>query len=117
MAADVVWGREVTTLEARAAFLAWRAAGGEMVSVGEGVIDLPTMVERMSCQPARAFRLPGGTLAVGGTADVTVFDPEATWTVDPGAFLSKSRNTPFGGWELKGKPRYTVVGGRVVWES
>ena len=85
--------------------------------VGEGVIDLTTMVERMSCQPARAFKLPGGTLAVGSVADVTVFDAEATWTVDPKAFLSKSRNTPFAGWELKGKPRYTVVDGRVVWEG
>jgi dihydroorotase len=46
-----------------------------------------------------------------------VFDAEATWTVDPKAFLSKSRNTPFAGWELKGKPRYTVVDGRVVWEG
>ena len=85
--------------------------------VGEGVIDLPTMVERMSCQPARAFNLPGGTLAEGMVADVTVFDPEATWTVDPAAFESKSRNTPFAGWELKGQPRLTIVGGRVVWEA
>ena len=85
--------------------------------VGEGVIDLPTMVERMSCQPARAFNLPGGTIAEGSVADVTVFDPEATWTVDPRAFQSKSRNTPFAGWELKGQPRITIVGGRVVWEA
>jgi len=85
--------------------------------VGEGVIDLPTMVERMSCQPARAFRLPGGTLAEGSVADVTVFDPEATWTVDPRRFLSRSRNTPFGGWTLKGVVRYTVVDGRVVFQG
>lgn len=85
--------------------------------VGEGVIDLPTMVERMSCQPARAFKLPGGTLEVGSVADVTVFDPEAPWTVDPKRFLSKSRNTPFAGWALKGVVRYTVVGGRVVFEG
>jgi dihydroorotase len=85
--------------------------------VGEGVIDMPTMVERMSCQPARAFNLPGGTLADGSPADVTVFDPSALWTVDPDRFLSKSRNTPFTGWELRGRPRYTIVGGRVVWEG
>jgi len=85
--------------------------------VGEGVIDLPTMVERMSCQPARAFGLPGGTLSVGGPADVTVFDAEASWTVDTSSFLSKSRNTPFEGWELRGLPRYTVVGGQVVYEG
>ncbi len=85
--------------------------------VGEGVIDLPTMIDRMSCQPARAFGLPGGTLAEGSPADVTVFDPTATWTVDPGAFRSKSRNSPFTGWELTGRPTTTIVGGRVVWSG
>ena len=85
--------------------------------VGEGVIDLATMVERMSCQPARAFNLPGGSLAEGGPADVTVFDLEAKWTVDPKRFRSKGSNTPFAGWELKGRPRFTIVEGRVVWEA
>jgi len=84
--------------------------------VGEGVIDLPTMVERMSCAPAWAFGLPGGTLAEGSPADVTVFDPAEEWTVDPALFRSKSRNTPFGGWELRGRTRLTVVGGRVVYK-
>jgi len=82
-----------------------------------GLIDLPTMVDRMSLAPARVFTLPGGTLKVGSPADVTVFDPNGEWTVDPGTFLSKSRNTPFVGWKLKGKPRYTIVGGEVVWEG
>jgi len=82
-----------------------------------GLIDLPTMVTRMSVTPARLFNLPGGTLAPGSLADVTVFDPDAEWTVDPAAFLSKSQNTPFTSWTLKGKPRYTVVGGEVVWEG
>lgn len=85
--------------------------------VGEGVIDLPTMVERMSCAPARAFHLPGGTLAAGSPGDVTVFDPGAAWTVDPAKFRSRSRNTPFGGWKLQGVVRWTVVGGRVVFEG
>ena len=85
--------------------------------VGEGVIDLPTMIDRMSCQPARAFGLPGGSLAEGRPADVTVFDPEARWTVDPAAFRSKSRNTPFAGWELTGRPAMTIVEGRVVWSA
>ena len=82
-----------------------------------GLIDLPTMVERMSVAPARVFNLPGGTLKVGSPADVTIFDPDGEWTVDPGDFLSKSRNTPFAGWKLRGKPRYTIVGGEVVWEG
>ncbi len=85
--------------------------------VNEGVIDLATMVERMSCQPARAFRLPGGTLAVGSVADVSVIDLDAQWTVDTAAFLSKSRNTPFAGWALRGAPARTIVGGKTVWEA
>jgi dihydroorotase len=83
--------------------------------VKEGVIDLPTMVDRMSCQPARAFNLPGGTLVEGAPADVTVFDLDMAWTVDPAKFLSKSRNTPFAGWDLTGRPCFTIVDGRVVW--
>ncbi len=82
-----------------------------------GVLDLPTMVERMSCAPARLFDLPGGTLKVGSHGDVTVFDPGAVWMCDPARFVSKSRNTPFKGWKLQGKPRFTVVGGEVVWEG
>ena len=85
--------------------------------VSEGVIDLPTMVDRMSCTPATAYSLPGGTLEPGSPADVTVIDPDRAWTVDPNAFLSKSKNTPFTGWELKGKARMTIVGGDVVWEE
>jgi dihydroorotase len=81
-----------------------------------GVIDLPTMVERMSRAPAQAFGLPGGTLEEGGPADVTVLDPGAKWTVKPETFLSRSRNTPFAGWELTGRAVMTLVGGRVVWE-
>jgi len=83
----------------------------------EGRLDLSTMVERMSAAPARAFGLPGGTLAEGSPADVTVFDPAARWVVDPAGFLSKSRNTPFSAWELTGRPVLTVVEGRTVWEG
>ena len=65
--------------------------------VGKGVIDLATLVERMSVAPARAFGLPGGTLRKGVPGDVTVMDPVAAWTVDADRFLSRSHNTPFGG--------------------
>lgn len=85
--------------------------------VGKGILDLSTLVERMSTQPARAFHLPGGTLEVGSPADVTVMDPERVWTVDPQAFVSLSRNTPFGGWELHGRAVLTIVGGRIVYED
>ncbi|MCH2464525.1 MAG: amidohydrolase family protein [Gemmatimonadetes bacterium] len=83
--------------------------------VGEGVIDVVTMIDRMSCGPARAFGLSGGTLSEGAAADVTVIDPRLQWTVDPSAFQSRSRNTPFAGRELTGAPHRTIVGGRTVW--
>jgi dihydroorotase len=85
--------------------------------VAPGVLGLSDLVERMSCAPARAFGLPGGTLQIGSIADITVFDPTPRWTVDPARFLSKSRNTPFTGWELQGKVRLTLVGGVAVWEE
>lgn len=85
--------------------------------VDTGLLDLPTLIERMSCAPARALNLPGGTLAAGAPADLTLFDPQQEWTVDPSRFLSMSRNTPFRGRALRGRARYTIVGGRVVWEG
>jgi dihydroorotase len=80
-----------------------------------GVVGVATLVDRMACAPARVFGLPGGTLRRGAPADVTVFDPEIEWTVDPAAFLSKGRNTPYGGRTLHGRPLCTVVGGRVAY--
>ena len=82
--------------------------------VHTGKLSLGEMVSRMSTAPARAFSLPGGSLREGSIADVTVFDPDVEWTVDPSTFLSKSRNTPFAGWKLKGRAVLTIVGGRPV---
>ena len=82
--------------------------------VHSGIIGLPLLVERMSCSPARLFKLPGGTLRKGAIADVTVFDPDAVWTVDPARFASKGRNTPYAGRELRGLVELTVVDGRVI---
>jgi dihydroorotase len=82
--------------------------------VDEGVLDLPTLVRRLTVGAARVFELPAGTLARAAQADITVFDPNAEWKVDPKTFLSKSRNTPFAGWALKGLVRWTIVGGRVA---
>ena len=78
------------------------------------VMSLPTLIERMSCAPARLWHLPGGTLRRGSAADLVVFDPSATWTVDPTRFHSKSRNTPWSGEVLPGVVRSTVIGGRTV---
>jgi dihydroorotase len=80
------------------------------------LLDLPTLIERMSCSPARAFGLPAGSLRTGVAADVSLFDPEREWTVEPERFLSLSRNTPFGGRRLKGRAVRTIVGGRTVWQ-
>ncbi|MCC6241385.1 MAG: dihydroorotase [Gemmatimonadaceae bacterium] len=82
-----------------------------------GVLSLSQLVDSMSCKPARTFHLPGGTLARGAVGDVTVFDPARRWTVDASRFKSKGRNTPYGGHELVGQARVTVVGGRVVFRA
>jgi dihydroorotase len=84
--------------------------------VAKGLIDLPTMIDRMSCGPARAFRLPGGTLRPGSPADITLIDPDVSWVVDAARFRSKSRNSPFVGWKLEGGVAATIVGGVVRFE-
>jgi dihydroorotase len=82
--------------------------------VEEGVLSLESAVEKLSSAPAKAFGLSKGTLAVGADADVVVADPQESWEVDPAKFRSKSRNTPFTGWKVKGRIKTTIVGGRVV---
>jgi len=79
-----------------------------------GILTLSQLVDAMSCKPAKVFKLPGGTLAKGAPADVTVFDPTKSWTVDPTKFKSKGRNTPYGGVVLKGLATCTIVGGKIV---
>jgi dihydroorotase len=85
--------------------------------VRPGLLPLPTLIARLSRDPARLLNLPGGSLTVGAAADVTLLDPDAAVTIDPTRFASKSRNTPFGGWTATGRPWKTIVGGRVVWEA
>jgi dihydroorotase len=82
-----------------------------------GVLSLSQMVDAMSCKPARVFHLPGGSLARGSLADVSVFDTARRWTVDASRFKSKGRNTPYGGHELTGQARCTIVGGRIVYRA
>jgi len=84
--------------------------------VRPGALPLGTLISRMSRDPARLLGLPGGSLAPGAAADLTLIDPGAAWTVDPTKFASKSRNTPFGGWAVTGRPWKTIVGGGIVWE-
>mgnify|MGYP001615040885 FL=1 len=82
--------------------------------VRPGRLDLSTFVARMSSGPARVLGLPGGSLAPGAAADITILDLERPFTVDPAAFHSRSRNTPFRGVTGTGAPIMTIVGGTVV---
>ena len=67
--------------------------------------------------PAHLLGVEGGTLSPGAPADVTVIDPAETWVVDAGAFRSRSRNTPFHGWTLRGRAVLTVMGGRITYDG
>jgi dihydroorotase len=79
-------------------------------------IDLPRLVAMLTINPARLLGLTAGTLSLGAPGDVTLIDPEMEWTVDPESFQSASRNTPFAGWNLKGRAVRTIVAGERVWQ-
>jgi dihydroorotase len=80
----------------------------------EGIVTLPALVRLMSTNPARIMGLPQGTLKQGSPGDVTVIDPDREWKVDPARFYSKSRNTPFSDWQLRGRAVSVIVGGRIL---
>jgi len=82
--------------------------------VRENVLTLSQAIEKYTLHPARILHLNKGALAPGGDADITIIDPSAEWTVDRNCFFSKSKNSPFHGWHLKGKVAYTIVAGNVV---
>jgi dihydroorotase len=82
-----------------------------------GRITLSRMIELLSVNPARVFNLPGGSLTPGAAADVTVLAPDLRVTVRAAALRSRSKNTPFDGWELRGGVAATIVGGRVVYRN
>ena len=78
-----------------------------------GILDWPTAISKMTINPAQILGIPKGTLVLGADADVTIIDPDVRWTVDPHRFHSKSVNTPFAGWQLRGRAEKVIVGGRV----
>lgn len=80
---------------------------------GMSLLDL---VKLMSTNPANLLRLPGGTLREGSLADIVLFDPDRSWTVDAEKLHSKSKNTPFDGLELTGRVVRTILGGKTVFE-
>lgn len=85
--------------------------------VKSGLISPMTLIERMSSKPAQILGIDKGDISVGKVADITILDPEATYKVDPTKFVSKSKNTPFGGMEVTGDVDYTLVNGRIVYQK
>jgi dihydroorotase len=85
--------------------------------VHTGLIELSRLIELMSVNPARILRVPGGTLAAGAPADITLLAPDLQVTVDRARLRSRSRNTPFHGWTFRGGVAATIVGGRLVYTN
>jgi dihydroorotase len=85
--------------------------------VREGILGPADLVWKMSVNPAAILRVRGGTLETGAPADITVIDPNRSWTVDVRTFRSKSRNCPFHGWKMEGKAVLTIVGGIIKYHD
>lgn len=84
--------------------------------VNKNILLPADMVEKMSLMPNKILGLKGGTLSVGAAADITIIDPDVSWVVDPHQFFSKSRNTAFDKFNLKGYASHTILEGRIVYE-
>ena len=84
---------------------------------GEDKLTLSAALAKATLQPAQIVGLDAGHLSVGAAADVCVFDPDTYWKVEPGALKSQGKNTPFRGIELQGKVRYTLIEGKLVYQT
>ena len=82
-----------------------------------GRMDLPSVMRRLSTNPADLLKLSRGHMSIGAVADLVIFDPDEEWTIDPEKFASKARNTPFAGRTVKGKVKYTIVRGNVIYRD
>jgi dihydroorotase len=85
--------------------------------VETGLLSLETLVRRLSGDPARVMGLDVPAVRPGQRADLAAFDLQTEWQVDPGRFRSRGRNTPFGGWRLRGRPVFTLAGGRIAYDG
>ncbi|QAT50817.1 dihydroorotase [Caproiciproducens sp. NJN-50] len=92
-------------------------AAGITFLVLPGILTLAQLIGLMSCTPARLLGVPGGTLAPGSPADLVLFDPNETWTVEPAKLHGKSRNAVFKGMKLTGRVRMTLLGGKIVYQQ
>ena len=82
----------------------------------DGVLPLSTLLERLTCGPARILGLDSGHLGIGASADVCIFDPDAEWRLTPDTLRSQGQNSPFLGWSLQGQVTHTLFEGRLVYE-
>ncbi|MGH8016100.1 MAG: amidohydrolase family protein, partial [Candidatus Zixiibacteriota bacterium] len=85
--------------------------------IDKGLLGWDDAIRKMTIDPAKILNLPGGSLAEGAAADITIIDPDKKWTVNPDNFLSRSRNTPFAGFKLSAQVEKTILGGRVVFSK
>ncbi len=85
--------------------------------VEEGLLSLPDAIGKLTRRPAEIFKLEKGTLQPGADADIAIIDPSADWTVNANAFQSKSKNTPFDGWKVRGQIKMTLVAGNIGYEG
>ncbi|MGA1204292.1 MAG: dihydroorotase [Opitutales bacterium] len=92
-------------------------AAGLEILVHSGKCDLSFLLARMTHKPAEILNLNAGTLSVGAAADITIFDPDEEWTVDPARFSGKSTNCPWNGMSLRGRIHRTIVDGKTVWDG
>ena len=80
-------------------------------------MELPAIIRRMTTNPSDILHLPKGRMSLGVDADLTIFDPDEEWVIDPEQFASKARNTPFAGRTVKGKVKYTIVKGEIIYQD
>lgn len=90
---------------------------GIKVLVGEGWLTPMDFIAKMTCNPAKMLGIDKGSLEVGKTADIAIIDPNAIYQVEAEKMVSKGKNTPFDGFEVKGKVLYTIVDGKIVVEN
>ena len=85
--------------------------------VAEEVLPLGSLIARLTSNPAGILGLPGGKISVGEVADLIIVDPDSHWICDPARFVSKGKNSPFGGWDFHGSVTHTLIDGNVIYQA